>query len=99
MELTDDELEIVTEILRNNLPNVFVAAFGSRVKGTRKKHADLDLLIRAKTPIPFEILGKIREAFSDSDLRFRVDIVDAHAASEDFVKQAESQAVIIQKGR
>lgn len=93
IDLRPDHAKIVHEIIARNLPaGVSVRVFGSRAKWTAKPHSDLDLALKGKQPLPRSVLGDLAEAFSESDLPFRVDIVDWHAVSPSF------QAVIDRDG-
>lgn len=96
--LTAEETKIVRCILRSIVPKARVEIFGSRATGIRrKKFSDLDLLIDAKRPLSFTRYGKLRESFSDSNLPFRVDIVDAKSTSKKFLDQIRTKTIIIQK--
>jgi uncharacterized protein len=74
--LDDTNIKIVKAILKEHLANKKVVVFGSRVKGTIKPYSDLDLCIMDETPLSLEQLGYLKEAFSESDLPIRVDIVE-----------------------
>ena len=77
-------LEIIKRILKEYVPGCDVRVFGSRVNGTAKKHSDLDLAVVDKEKIPTRKMNALREAFEDSDLPIRVDVLDWHAISADF---------------
>ncbi|CAG8821255.1 1131_t:CDS:2 [Gigaspora margarita] len=49
-------------------------AYGSRVKGTARKFSDLDLCYQEN--IPENILSHLREDFEESNLPFKVDLVN-----------------------
>jgi predicted nucleotidyltransferase len=67
------------------MPEYEVRAFGSRVHGRcLKKFSDIDLAIIADTPIDSGRLSELKEAFSESDLPYRVDVVDYASASQTF---------------
>lgn len=74
--LDEANITIVKDILKKHLPKRTVLAFGSRVKGNFKPQSDLDLCIIGENPLTFEELALLREAFSESDLPIRVDIVE-----------------------
>lgn len=93
IDLRPDHAKIVHEIIARHLPaGVSVRVFGSRAKWTAKPHSDLDLALKGKEPLPRSVLGDLAEAFSESDLPFRVDIVDWHNVAPSF------QAVIDRDG-
>ena len=62
--------------------------FGSRVSGGSRKYSDYDIGIEGKEAIPFAVLAKIKTALEDSDLPYKVDVVDFFVVSSDFRKQA-----------
>ena len=74
--LTPAELAIVRELLLRHVPHREVWAFGSRVKGTTKPFADLDLAILGDTALPPGTLASLAEDFTESDLPFKVDLLD-----------------------
>ena len=67
---------IVRSILRWHVPDREVWAFGSRARGSAKAYSDLDLAVIGKTPLPLRISAALAEDFSESDLPWRVDVVD-----------------------
>lgn len=76
--------EIVKSILSRYVPQYEVRAFGSRVNGSHKKHSDLDIAVMTKKPLPVKLMANMRHAFSESDLPFKVDVVDWSTISEGF---------------
>ena len=68
--------------------------FGSRAHGTAKPFSDLDLLVLGPA-LDASLRGTLEEAFDESDLPFRVDIVEAATASADFQALIEPQAVAL----
>lgn len=81
-----DELATVKEILATHIPEVRVSAFGSRVSGSPRKHSDLDLMIMNEVPLEPISLAKLKEAFEESNLPFKVDLLEWAQAKEDFKK-------------
>jgi predicted nucleotidyltransferase len=72
------ELAQVRAILRAHLPDaVQVGVFGSRVEPERvKPMSDLDLVLEGTEPLPLSLIAELREAFDESALPFKVDLVD-----------------------
>ena len=52
--------------------------FGSRTTGRARRYSDLDLAIDASWRLTLDEIARLTEAFSDSDLPYRVDLVDWH---------------------
>lgn len=76
--LTEDELRTVTQVLASLVPQHHAMAFGSRVRvgaeaAPLKAHADLDIALVGPPLLPHDMFA-LRDAFSESDLPFRVDI-------------------------
>ncbi|MDR1570002.1 MAG: nucleotidyltransferase domain-containing protein [Oscillospiraceae bacterium] len=93
--VTQSEMCIVQDILRRYALECDVVAFGSRTTQTYKPYSDLDLALRCGVPLSISQLSKIQLAFSESDLPFRVDIVDYNNASPEFRRIIDAHAVRI----
>ncbi len=98
IDISPGDLKIVQDILRKHVPDREVWAFGSRAKRTAKTYSDLDLAVITDTPMSFEVSGALREDFSESDLPWRVDIVDWATTSEAFRRIIEQDKVVVQSG-
>ncbi|MEK7476067.1 MAG: restriction endonuclease subunit S [Candidatus Coatesbacteria bacterium] len=96
IDLRPDHLKIVLDILHEHVPDREVRAFGSRATWTAKDHSDLDLAIVGKEKLDWQLLARIKEAFSDSDLPIRVDVLDWHGISDSFRKVIEKGYEVIQ---
>jgi predicted nucleotidyltransferase len=74
--------EAVLNILRLGLPSTAkVWVFGSRANGTTKRAADLDLALDVGRKLTSDEISNLEFAFIESELPYRVDIVDMHAIS------------------
>ena len=89
-------LERIRRILAEYVGDCEVRAFGSRVIGTSKDHSDLDLAVVATNKIERRTRMLLREAFEESDLPFRVDIIDYNAVSNEFRTIIDAQFEILQ---
>lgn len=96
IDIARHELEIARDILRKRVPGYEVWAFGSRVKGTSRRFSDLDLAVISDTPMGCALAGDLQEDFSESDLPFRVDIVDWAATSNAFRQIIEERKIVVQ---
>ena len=97
IDLRSDHLEVVKRILAEHVPECEVRTFGSRVTGTAKDYSDLDLTIVGKERIDRRRMGRLREAFAESDLPFRVEVQDWHTISKSFQEIIEKQYEVVQK--
>ena len=83
--LSAEEHRIVLAILGAILPSAAsVWAYGSRATGRAGRFSDLDLAIDAGRPLSVDEAARLREAFTESDLPFRVDLLDWQTADENF---------------
>ena len=77
-------LFIIKQILQKHIPDAEVRAFGSRVSGTAKIYSDLDLAIIEKNKITAKVLMQLKDDFEESDIPFRIDILDWYTISDEF---------------
>lgn len=99
LEVTPGELEIVLQILGQFVPDREVRAFGSRVGGTPKTFSDLDLVIMGEASLPIAVRADLREAFIESTLPFRVDLVDWATTDRRFRDIIAASSVLLQAGK
>ncbi len=99
VDISPTEWRIVRDILRKHIPDHAVWAFGSRAKRTGWTYSDLDLAIITETPLSAQIRGDLAEDFSESDLPFRVDLLDWATTQDNFRRIVEEHKVIVQPAR
>ena len=68
-------------------------AFGSRVTGRARRFSDLDVALDAGRCLTLREEAALADAFDESDLPWRVDVVDLAACSPTFRSIVEAQAV------
>ena len=98
LDLTSEQLAEVRRILQLHVPGRKVCAFGSRVQGNAKPFSDLDLAVMGETPLDFRQLSALKDAFAESNLPFRVDLVDWATTSESFRKIIEEGCEVVSEG-
>ncbi len=77
LNIAEPHAAIVRDILRTYLPDGSRAfVFGSRAHGGARKYSDLDLALTWDHPLGLDLLGQMGEALSESDLPYKVDLVD-----------------------
>ena len=91
--------EIVRRILDKHVPHHEIWAFGSRAGGKAKRYSDLDLAIITEVPLSADIRAALAEDFTESDLPWKVDVVDWATTSEAFKKIIDRDKVVIRHGR
>jgi len=88
----------VKRILGQYAAEYTVWVFGSRVTGTAKNYSDLDIVIVSDQHLTIEFMAMINDAFDESDLTIRVDVVDWAATSSSFRDIILKNHVVIQQG-
>ena len=92
--LSPGELEALRALLAAHVPQCKAVVFGSRAKGTANPCSDLDLALIGPEKLAPGVLSDLRYAFMESDLPFRVDVLDYHAVPGHF-RQAMDEGVVI----
>ena len=94
LALDDEHRRIVREILAAHLPgDVRVLAFGSRVKNSHRPLSDLDLALEGHASLTLAERADLSDAFSESDLPFKVDVVDLTTSDAAFRAIVEREGV------
>lgn len=84
-------LALVRQLLQQVAPRATACVFGSRATGQGlKPFSDLDLLIDADPELTLREWADLREAFSQSDLPWRVDLLDRRTATPGFLRVIEA---------
>ncbi len=97
IDIRPDHWEIVRGILQKHVPGYEVWAFGSRARWTAKAYSDLDLAIITDKPLPLSVSAALSDDFSESDLPYRVDVVDWATTSESFREIIERDRVVVKE--
>ncbi len=95
--LEQHELDQVRAILSQWIPGRAVWVFGSRANGRRiKRYSDLDLAVEKRLS-PKE-RGSLTEAFDESTLAFKVDLIELEQVDTAFRSRIEPDFVLLQPG-
>jgi len=97
IDIRPDHWQIVRRILRCHVPGYEVWAFGSRATRTAKPYSDLDLAIISDQPLPLALHAALADNFSESDLPWKVDIVDWATTSAPLRQRIEQSKVVVQR--
>lgn len=96
IDVSPSQLETITRILSECVPDCEVRAFGSRAAWTAKDYSDLDLAVVCDRALDLDVLSRLKEAFEESDLPFRVDVLDWHAISPSFQRVIKKKYEVVQ---
>ena len=94
LDLTPTQQALVCSIVDSHLERRRVRVFGLRARSAAKPFSDLDLLV-LRPALGASLRGALEEAFDESDLPFRVDIVEAAGVSAEFWALIEPLAVAL----
>jgi predicted nucleotidyltransferase len=97
LDLLPAHQALVCDILRAHLrPPAQVWVFGSRVRGRAQKYSDLDIAIDAGARLTLAEMALLNDAFNDSDLPWKVDLVDWRAIEPAFARLIEADLIELQ---
>ena len=96
VSIASAHLTLIQNLLRTHLQSpCTVWAYGSRTQGAFKRYSDLDLAIIEPENVDVLTMAKLRMALEESDLPFKVDIVEFAALSDAFKEIVERDHVVI----
>jgi predicted nucleotidyltransferase len=93
VDVSEKYLIIIHQILEKHIPKRQVKALGSRTTGNAKPYSDLDLAVMGDKPLDLKTLALLKEDFAESDLPFRIDIIQWANTSSEFKKTITPQLV------
>ena len=96
IDLTGRQYKIIKTLIAQHLPDTTVWAYGSRVKWASKPQSDLDLVAFSSKKQTLQI-ASLREAFEESDLPFRVDLLVWDEIPEKFHENIKIERVVVQE--
>ena len=80
--ILDRVRDILLRVLGPGRTSVYL--FGSWASAGRRRTSDIDLAIDAVEPLPRATLARLREAFEESTVPCRIDVVDLAEADDTF---------------
>ena len=98
IDIRPDHWEIIHNILQKHVPQYEVWAFGSRAKWTARPYSDLDLAVITDQPLPLAVSAALADDFSESDLPWKVDILDWAVISPSFRDVIVRDKVVVKRG-
>jgi len=84
--VSDSEMNIILDVISHHASDCDVLVFGSRYKWNSEDSSDLDLafVLPNGDTLGLKRIGDLEFAFAESDLPFRVDVLDYQAISPEF---------------
>jgi predicted nucleotidyltransferase len=93
LDLDNSDLDLVLPILQQYVPGETVYVFGSRATGKTRFLSDLDLVLDRTEPLDPQVMRERSEAFDQSDLPIRVDVVDLATVTETFRRRVLAERI------
>jgi predicted nucleotidyltransferase len=84
INVSENELTIINGILSEYAPDCDVLAFRSRYYMKAKKYSDIDLAFIGNKKLGIKRCFQLEDAFAESDLPYRVDVLDYNILSPEF---------------
>ncbi len=88
-------LRYLLEQIKIYIPQATVLSFGSRVKGRHRPASDLDLAVLCDKETAKKTLPKLNEVFVESDLPFKVQLLDFNRLPENMQDNIIKKYVIL----
>ncbi|MHB8177173.1 MAG: restriction endonuclease subunit S [Vulcanimicrobiaceae bacterium] len=97
IDVSPENWRIVHDILQRHVPDREVWAFGSRAKWTAKEYSDLDLAVIGEQPLGLSIIAELKDSFQESELPFKVDVVDWATIKPPLRNAIASSKVVVER--
>ena len=97
LSIMPSHLAMVRVILSTHVPTHEVWAFGSRVTGSAKEFSDLDLVVIGEKPLSIAVHANLMDEFSESDLPYKVDVIDWATTDAAFRQIIQCSSVVVQR--
>jgi type I restriction enzyme S subunit len=96
IDITAEQLAVVSQLLCQHLPkSTIVWVYGSRATHTAKQYSDLDIALEQHNGqfLDIDLIMKLINEFEESNLPYKVDIMDYKKASGIFKQNVDTQKV------
>jgi predicted nucleotidyltransferase len=93
--LSPEHKKLILDCVRRYFPNCDVLFFGSRFSGGFKPSSDLDICLRGSSPLNPSAWAQLEADVSDSDLPYKVDLIDWHRLSSDFQQSIQKNSTTL----
>ena len=82
MHILDEKIkQKIIAVISALIPEARIYLFGSRARGTNAERADIDIALDAGHPLPQRDVDEIGSMFRESNIMYKIDIVDFHQVS------------------
>jgi predicted nucleotidyltransferase len=71
----------IVAVISALMPQVNIYLFGSRARGTHAQWADIDIALDGGKELPRADVDEIKSMFKESNILYRIDVVDFHSVT------------------
>ena len=71
--------------------------FGSRARGTHYARSDIDIALDTGKPLPRVDIGEARDMLAESNIPYKIDVVDVHGVSQEMREAIYREGIIWRK--
>jgi len=94
MGLEPEYKDKIVGILTVLFPKAKIYLFGSRARGNHGPRSDIDIAIDEGKPITPNRVGEASDMLAESNIPYKIDVVDFHSASEDMKKLILTEGIL-----
>ena len=94
--LEQKHITLIKNIFEKYLSNKLKAKvyiYGSRATGKTKKFSDIDIVLKLKDTETNSIITKLKSDLEESDLPYKIDLVNWHEIAEEYLPQIKKQKI------
>lgn len=94
-----DHLRYIYGQIERHLSDCIVWAFGSRITHSHRPSSDLDLAVHCDSDTVKQIIPKLKDIFEESDLPFKVQILDYNRLPPNMQENIKKKYVVLYQPR
>ncbi len=96
--LQNNERDKIVALCKAIIPNASIWLYGSRARGDYSHNSDIDLALKAETPIGYLQIAELKRVLEASNTPHSFDIVDINSLSDkNFKEYIEKEMVLWKK--
>ena len=97
--IAPENFHYILSQIKLHVPEATIWAFGSRIKKSHRKASDLDLAVLCDKEMAKKELPKLNDIFIESDLPFKVQLLDFNRLPENMQENIKKNYVILYSGK
>jgi predicted nucleotidyltransferase len=92
--LDEKDKNKIIAVITALIPEAHIYLFGSRARGTNAERADIDIALDAGKALPIESVDEIKSMLAESNIRYKIDVVDIYQVTDLMRNQILKEKVI-----